>query len=179
MLLNNLKKFFFKRKKYNTKNIRYILNNIIQISYSISFNKKFETPKNFYTRYEIILILFFLIYIKLKKEEISKMKFQIMCDYLFDYIDYSFREAETGDLSVGKKVKEMARIFSNRMQLYDKSISKNFKNIKKPIKKFIYENNVKKRHLDNFYNYINKQHKKINSVNSSKIFNKNFFKEPL
>ena len=67
-----------------------------------------------------------------------------MCDYLFDYIDYSLREVGTGDLSVGKKVKTMARIFSNRMQLYEKSISKNFKNIKKPIKKFVYENKVKK-----------------------------------
>ena len=38
---------------------------------------------------------------------------------------------------------------------------KDFKNIKKPIKKFIYENKVRKNNLDNFYNYINKQHKKL------------------
>ena len=179
MILNNLKKFFFKRKKYNTKYINDILNNIIKISYSNSFNKKFKIPRNFYTRYEIILILFFLIHIRLKNEKVNKMKLQIMCDCLFDYIDYSLREVGTGDLSVGKKVKTMARIFSNRIQLYEKSISKNFKNIKRPIKEFIYENKVKKKHLDNFYKYINKQHKKLNSSNSNEIFNKNFFKEPL
>ena len=37
-----------------------------------------------------------------------------MCDYFFDYIDYSLRELGTGDLSVGKKVKTMAQIFSKR-----------------------------------------------------------------
>ena len=175
MILNNLKKFFFKRKKYNTKSIKDILNNIIKISYSSSFNKKFKIPKTFYSRYEIILILIFLIYIRLKNEKVNKMKVQIMYNYLFDYIDYSLREIGTGDLSVGKKVKTMARIFSFRIQLYEKSISKDFKNIKKPIKKFIYENKVRKNNLDNFYNYINKQHKKLNSSNSKEIFSKNFF----
>ena len=106
------------------------------------------------------------------------MKVQIMYNYLFDYIDYSLREIGTGDLSVGKKVKTMARIFSFRIKLYEKSISKDFKNIKKPIKKFIYGNKTRKNNLDNFYNYINKQHKKLNSSNSKEIFNKNFFKEP-
>ena len=52
MILNNLKKFFFKRKKNNTRNINDILNNIIKISYSSSFNKKFKIPKTFYSRYK-------------------------------------------------------------------------------------------------------------------------------
>ena len=178
MLIANLKKFFFKRKKYNTRKIKDILNNIIEISYSDSFNKKFKIPNTFYSRYEIILILIFLLYLRLKNERANKIKIQIMYDFLFDYIDYSLREIGTGDLSVGKKVKTMARIFSFRIKLYEKSISKDFKNIKKPIKKFIYKNKVRKNNLDNFYNYINKQHKKLNSSNSKRIFSKNFFKEP-
>ena len=56
MLIANLKKFFFKRKKYNTRKIKDILNNIIEISYSDSFNKKFKIPNTFYSRYEIIVI---------------------------------------------------------------------------------------------------------------------------
>ena len=110
MILNNLKKVFFKRKKYNTKNIEKILNNIIKISYSSSFNKKFKIPKTFYSRYEIILILIFLINLRLKNEKANKMKIQIMYNYLFDYIDYSLREIGTGDLSVGKKVNILAKI---------------------------------------------------------------------
>ena len=65
------------------------------------------------------------------------------------------------------------------MKLYDKSISVDFKNIKKPIKEFIYENKVKKIDLDNFYNYINKQHMNLSSLNSNEIFNKTIFNEPL
>ena len=179
MILNNLKKVFFKRKKYNTKNIEKILNNIIKISYSSSFNKKFKIPKTFYSRYEIILILIFLINLRLKNEKANKMKIQIMYNYLFDYIDYSLREIGTGDLSVGKKVNILAKIFSFRMQLYEKSIIKDFKNIKKPIKKFIYKNKVKKDNLDNFYNYIIRQHKKLNSLNSKEIFSNKCFKEPI
>ena len=36
--------------------------NIIKISNSVSFNKKFKIPDTFYARYEIILILIFLLY---------------------------------------------------------------------------------------------------------------------
>ena len=177
MILNNLKKIFFKRKKYNTKKIKNTLNNIIIISYSDTFNKKFKIPQNFHTRYEIILILIFLIYLRLKNEKVNKMNIQIMYNYLFDYIDYSLREIGTGDLSVGKKVKVLAKIFSYRMRLYEKSVEKDFKNIKKPIKKFIYKNKVAKNSLDNFYNYIIFHHKKLKSLNSKDIFTKNFFKK--
>ena len=179
MILNNLKKFFFKRKKYDTRKIKDILNNIIEISYSDSFNKKFKIPNTFYSRYEIIVILIFLLYLRLKNERANKIKIQIMYDFLFDYIDYSLREIGTGDLSVGKKVKILAKIFSFRIQLYEKSINKNFKNIKKPIKKFIYKNKVKKNNLNNFYNYICSQHKKLKSSNSKDIFSKKFFNEPI
>ena len=70
----------------------------------------------------------------------------------------------------------MARVFSLRIQTYEDSINIDFKNIKKPIKKYIYRNKVKKRNLDKFYNYIIKQHNKLELANSKKIFVKNFFK---
>ena len=143
MILNNLKKFFFKRKKYNTRKIKDILNNIIEISYSDSFNKKFKIPNTFYSRYEIILILIFLLYLRLKNEKVNKIKIQIICNYLFEYLDYSLREIGIGDLSVGKRVKTLARIFSFRMRLYEESVKIDFKNIKKFIKKYVYKNKEK------------------------------------
>ena len=95
---------------------------------------------------------------------------QILYDFLFEYIDYSLREIGVGDLSVGKKVKTLARIFSYRMTTYDKSIILGFNNIKKPIKKFVFKDKVKKNDLDNFYKYINMQDNKLNSLKSEKIF---------
>tara|TARA_B100000315_G_scaffold236936_1_gene253251 strand:+ start:80 stop:619 length:540 start_codon:yes stop_codon:yes gene_type:complete len=176
MLINNLIKFFFKRKENNIKKIKDILNNIIEISYSDSFNKKFKIPNTFNARYEIILILIFILNLRLKNEKVNKNKMQIIYNLLFEYIDYSLREAGVGDLSIGKKVKILARIFSYRMQLYEKSIDIDFKNIKKPIKKYIYKNKVKKNNLNNFYKYIYSQHKKLKYLNSNDIFKRNFFK---
>ena len=179
MIISNIKKFFFKKKKYNTKKLKDSLNNIIKISNSVSFNKKFKIPDTFYARYEIILILIFLLYLRLKDEKVNKMKIQIIYNYLFEYLDYSLREIGIGDLSVGKRVKTLARIFSFRMKLYEESVKIDFISIKKLIKKYVYKNKVKKRNLDNFYNYINSQYKKLNKSNSKDIFSKNFFKEPI
>ena len=179
MIINNIKKFFFKKKKYNTKKIKDVLNNIIKISNSVSFNKKFKIPTSFNARYEIILILIFLLYLRQKNEKVNKIKIQILYNYLFEYLDYSLREIGIGDLSVGKKVKTLARIFSFRMKSYEESVKIDFKNIKKLIKKFIYKNKVKKGNLDNFYNYINSQYKKLENSNSNDIYSKNFFKKPI
>jgi len=179
MIINNIKKIFFKKKKYNAKKLKDVLNKIIKISNSISFNKKFKIPESFYARYEIILILIFLLYLRLKNEKVNKIKIQIICNYLFEYLDYSLREIGIGDLSVGKKVKTLARIFSFRMKSYEESVKIDFKNIKKLIKKFIYKNKVKKGNLDNFYNYINSQYKKLENSNSNDIYSKNFFKKPI
>ena len=107
------------------------------------------------------------------------MKIQIIYNYLFEYLDYSLREIGVGDLSVGKKIKTLARIFSFRMKLYEESVKIDFISIKKLIKKYVYKNKVKKRNLDNFYNYVNSQHKKLKTSNSKNIFSKNFFKEPI
>ena len=179
MIINNIKNFFFKKKKYNKKSLKDVLNNIIKISNSVSFNKKFKVPESFYVRYEIILIFIFLLYLRLKNEKVNKIKIQIICNYLFEYLDYSLREIGIGDLSVGKKVKTLGRIFSFRIRSYEESVKIDFKNIKKLIKKFVYKNKVKKRNLDNFYNYVNSQHKKLKTSNSRNIFSKNFFKEPI
>ena len=176
MILNSLKKIFFKKKNYNTKKIKDILNNIIKISNSNIFNQKFNIPNTFNSKYEIILILIFLLHIRFKNE-IDKIKMQLLYNYFFEYIDFSLREIGTGDLSVGKKVKSLAKIFSFRMQQYKKITESYFVNIKKLIKKNIYNNNIKQKNLNNFYNYILKHHKKLNNSTSNEIFIKNFFHE--
>ena len=176
MIINNLKKIFFKRNKYNTRKIKDILNNIIKISYSSSFNKKFKIPNTFYSRYEIILILIFLLYLRLKNERANKIKIQIMYDFLFDYIDYSLREIGTGDLSVGKKVKILAKIFSFRIKIYEKSFEKDLNNIRKPVKKYIYNNsNTKSIAINKFVKYILSENKKLKITLIKKIFVKNYF----
>ena len=83
MILNSLKKIFFKKKNYNTKKIKDILNNIIKISNSNIFNQKFNIPNTFNSKYEIILILIFLLHIRFKNE-IDKIKMQLLYNYFFE-----------------------------------------------------------------------------------------------
>ena len=81
-------------------------------------------------------------------------------------------------MSVGKKVKTLAKIFSYRLKLYENSVNADFNNIKILIKKYIYKGNVQHSKLEDFYNYIKKQNKKLNCSKPNDIFKKNFFKEP-
>ena len=139
MLINRIKKFFFK-ENFNQKQIKNIVENIIQISDSEIFYKKYKIPRNFSSKFEIIILFIFLIFNRFKNDKNSEIKLQQIYDFLFDYVDSSLREVGVGDLSVGKKVIELAKIFSFRIKVYDKSFENNLNDIKKPIKMYIYKN---------------------------------------
>tara|TARA_B100000029_G_C17290969_1_gene856979 strand:- start:9 stop:545 length:537 start_codon:yes stop_codon:yes gene_type:complete len=173
MLFNKIKKIFFKEKD-NNKIIKNILNNIIEISYSISLNKKYNISDTFKAKYETIILLIFLFYIRCKSDEKLKSKIQLIYDFLFEYIDYSLREIGTGDLTVGKKIKKLARIFSIRLIEYEKAVKKDFKNIKPLIKKNIFKNKIGNSKFNFFYKSIYKAHKKIINANSNKVFVNNY-----
>ena len=110
MLINRIKKFFFK-ENLNQKQIKNIVENIIQISDSEIFYKKYKIPRNFSSKFEIIILFIFLIFNRFKNDKNSEIKLQQIYDFLFDYVDSSLREVGVGDLSVGKKVIELAKIF--------------------------------------------------------------------
>ena len=173
MLLKKIKKIFLIEKE-NKKIIKSILNYIIEISHSISLNKKYNINNTFIAKYEIIILLIFLLYLRCKGNEKLKSKIQLIYDFLFEYLDYSLREIGTGDLTVGKKIKKLARIFSLRLLEYEKSINKDFRKIKSPIKKNIYSNKVNNIKLDSFYKYIYKINQKLSITDPKRIFVNNF-----
>ena len=100
MLINRIKKFFFK-ENFNKKQIKNIVENIIQISDSEIFYKKYKIPRNFSSKFEIIILFIFLIFNRFKNDKNSEIKLQQIYDFLFDYVDSSLREVGVGDLSVG------------------------------------------------------------------------------
>ena len=170
MLINSLKNFFFK-EKFKKNHAKNIVENIIQVSQSDIFYKKYKIKKDFLLRFEIITILVFLIFFRLKNNKKHRSKLQEIYDYLFDYIDFSLREIGIGDLSVGKKVKNLAKT-------YNKSFQINFNDIKKPIKRNLFEKNVDPIIVDNFVKYLLRENKKIHSIIAKKIFIKDLFKAP-
>ena len=178
MLINKLKKFFFK-ENFNKKKIKDIVENIIKISKSEIFYQKYKIPKIFLSRFEIIIIFVFLLFNRLKKEKKSEIRLQKIYDCLFDYVDSSLREIGVGDLSVGKKVNMLAKIFSFRIKVYDKSFENNLNDIKKPIKMYIYKNSyTKSLEINHFVKYILTENKKLQLSPKKNIFIKNYFKSP-
>ena len=98
---------------------------------------------------------------------------------MFDYVDSSLREIGVGDLSVGKKVNMLAKIFSFRIKIYEKSFEKDLNNIRKPVKKYIYNNsNTKSIVINKFVKYILSENKKLEITLINKIFIKNCFQPP-
>tara|TARA_B100000315_G_scaffold254373_1_gene295308 strand:- start:1436 stop:1972 length:537 start_codon:yes stop_codon:yes gene_type:complete len=177
MLINSLKKIFFK-EKLKKKCVKNIVENIIQVSQSDIFYKKYKIEKDFILRFEIIIILVFLIFFRLKNNKKFRPKLQEIYDYLFDYIDFSLREIGTGDLGVGKKVKILAKTFSFRIKTYNKSFQINFDNIKKPIKKYLFKKNTNPIIVNKFVKYILDENRRIHSNITKNIFVKNLFKLP-
>ena len=178
MLINRIKKFFFK-ENFNQKQIKIIVENIIQISDSEIFYKKYKIPRNFSSKFEIIILFIFLIFNRFKNDKNSEIKLQQIYDFLFDYVDSSLREVGVGDLSVGKKVIELAKIFSFRIKAYDKSFENNLSDIKKPIKRYIYKNSyIKSLEINHFVKYILTENKKLQLSPKKNIFIKNYFKLP-
>ena len=177
MLINSLKKIFFKEKlkKNYAKNI---IENIIEVSQSDIFYKKYKIEKDFILRFEIITILVFLIFFRLKNNKKFRPRLQEIYDYLFDYIDFSLREVGTGDLGVGKKVKILAKTFSFRIQTYNKSFQINFDNIEKPIKKNLFKKNTNPFIVNKFVKYVLDENRRIHSIITKNIFVKKLFKLP-
>ena len=145
MLINKLKKFFFK-ENFNKKKIKDIVENIIKISKSEIFYQKYKIPKIFLSRFEIIIIFVFLLFNRLKKEKKSEIRLQK---------------------------------FSFRIKIYEKSFEKDLNNIRKPVKKYIYNNsNTKSIVINKFVKYILSENKKLEITLINKIFIKNCFLPP-
>ena len=71
-------------------------------------------------RYEMISLHAFLVMRHLKgKGEAEKKLSQKLFDHMFADMDQSLREIGVGDLSVGKRIKQMAKVFYGRVVAYE------------------------------------------------------------
>jgi cytochrome b pre-mRNA-processing protein 3 len=73
-------------------------------------------------RFDLIVLHMFLVIDRLSAEgEAANDLRQRLFDVMFDDMDQALRELGVGDLSVGKKVKTMARAFYGRLAAYDEA----------------------------------------------------------
>ena len=81
----------------------------------------------------------FFIFFRLKKEGEKAGQFsQLLFDTMFVDMDQSLREMGVGDLSVGKRVKEMGTALLGRIEVYDKAFEGTDSEIEASIVRNIY-----------------------------------------
>ncbi|MFT6558334.1 ubiquinol-cytochrome C chaperone family protein [Sneathiella sp.] len=84
-----------------------------------------EVPDTVDGRYEMIALHAFLLMRRLKidgDESLIKLS-QAVFDLMFADMDQSLREIGVGDLSVGKRIKEMAKVFYGRVVAYEQALN--------------------------------------------------------
>jgi cytochrome b pre-mRNA-processing protein 3 len=74
-------------------------------------------------RFDVIVLHSVLVFRRLRTQgEAAKHFNQLIFDIMFDDMDAALREMGTGDLSVGKRIKEMGEAFYGRFSAYDPAL---------------------------------------------------------
>ena len=83
----------------------------------------FHVTDNIDGRFDLLCLHMCLVMKRLKsKPELTRQYCQDLFDFMFLDMDQSLREMGVGDLSVGKRVKEMGKAFLGRLQAYESVI---------------------------------------------------------
>lgn len=89
-----------------------------------AFFARLGVPDTLDGRFETLALHAFLVLRRLRADRVATAGFaQALFDALFDDLDRSLREMGAGDLSVGRRVKEMAEAFYGRIQAYEQGLA--------------------------------------------------------
>lgn len=116
-------KFLFGRRKLEERATRLYFIAVAQARRP-EFYLDYQVPDTVWGRFEMIALHVFLILHRLKGggSEATELA-QGVFDTMFSDMDQNLRELGIGDLSVGKKVKELAESFYGRVAAYDQGLS--------------------------------------------------------
>jgi cytochrome b pre-mRNA-processing protein 3 len=87
-----------------------------------------EVPDTLDGRFDLIVLHAFLVMRRLKRidgpqGEEARAISQALFDLMFDDMDQNLRELGVGDMSVGKRIKQMARAFYGRVAAYEDALA--------------------------------------------------------
>lgn len=81
-------------------------------------------PDSVWGRFDMIVLHAFLVFRRLQRDGERHAGFaQALFDHMFADIDQNLRELGVGDLSVGKKIKQMAQSFYGRVAAYENGLA--------------------------------------------------------
>ena len=114
-----------------------LYNNILLLSRNKLFYTKFDLIDTFQNRIHLIFIHISFIFIKIKqnnKNQIYKIFYQKIFDFIFNKIELNMREIGFGDTTINKNMKFLVKTFYNILfncEKYKKMSSVNMESLKK------------------------------------------------
>jgi cytochrome b pre-mRNA-processing protein 3 len=121
------RKFFERRRREQIAHDLYVT--VINQARLPDFYLRFGVPDTLDGRFDLIVLHAFLIMRRLRQvkaeegEGQAREVAQALFDLMFADMDQNLREMGVGDMSVGKRVKQMARAFYGRVAAYDDALA--------------------------------------------------------
>ena len=107
------------------------------------YKRQLLIPDNIDGRFDVLSLHMFFIFSRLRNEEQIAADFsQSLFDTMFVDMDQSLREMGVGDLSVGKRVKDMGKALLGRIDAYDKAFGAEYSDIQAAIIRNIYRGDL-------------------------------------
>ncbi len=104
-----------------------------------AFFARLGVPDTLDGRFETLALHAFLVLRRLRADRLATAGFaQALFDALFDDLDRSLREMGAGDLSVGRRVKEMAEAFYGRIQAYEQGLAGGEADLRSALRRNLY-----------------------------------------
>ena len=134
-----LEMFSFLKRDNFLSNVDKVYGIVVNQSRQPVFYTELTIPDNIDGRFDVLSLHMFFIFSRLKNEEQIGADFsQSLFDTMFVDMDQSLREMGVGDLSVGKRVKDMGKALLGRIEAYDNAFSAEYSDIEDTIVRNIY-----------------------------------------
>jgi cytochrome b pre-mRNA-processing protein 3 len=168
-----LKQFLAKRKYGDAAHDLYVA--AVNQAREPHFYRDLEVEDSLDGRFDLIIVHVFLVINRLKQlygdnkeaEELS----QVMFDIMFGDMDRSLREMGVGDLSVGKKVKAMAKAFFGRVEAYDRGLAEGGGALEQALLRNLYRGREPKpENLTAMADYMRRQYGHLQSIPGPDLF---------
>ena len=166
---------FFKNKDLSS-NVDTTYCIIVDQSRNPSFYKELLVPDNIDGRFDVLTLHMFFVFSRLKKEEQKAGQFShLLFDTMFVDMDQSLREMGVGDLSVGKRVKDMGKALLGRIEVYDKAFEGTDSEIEASIVRNIYRGDqTRLREVRKLIDYSKRSILELSAVPTDNILRANF-----
>jgi len=114
---------------------------VVERAREVAFYEKAGVPDTVDGRFDMIVLHAFLVFRRLKRDHGTTAPLaQALFDLMFVDMDENLREMGVGDLSVGPRVKKMAKAFYGRVAAYDEAIADGTDSLNAALRRNLFRN---------------------------------------